>query len=69
MQATIKKVKDGRWFVDIEGYNVTAVFDEHDEAVISAYNEGCDNFNIKYSNNISRSFNREGIEHFVLKVA
>ena len=69
MKATIKKVKDGRWFVSIEGYDVTAVFDadEHDQAVKSAYDEGCDDFWIQYSSRVGRAFDRSGIEYFVLR--
>jgi len=66
MQATIKK-HQGNWLLELDGKNL--LFTEHDEAVIHAYNEGADDFIIKYSSQTSRRFGREGIENFVLKVA
>jgi hypothetical protein len=68
MKATLSKVKDGRWFVSLEGYDVTAVFDadEHDLAVASAYNEGATDFTIKYSPRVIRKFDRDGIVKIIL---
>lgn len=66
MKAIIKKVK-GVWQVNVDG--TQGIYDDHDKAVKAAYEYGATEFEIKYSANIGRSFDRTGIENFVLKVS
>lgn len=67
MNATIKKYK-GNWLLS-DNNGGWIGFTTHDEAVIEAYNNGATDFKIQYSNAVGRSFTRESIENFVLKVA
>lgn len=54
----------GRWVVEFD--DQTNIFDDHDEAVEFAYNQGAVKFQIIYKPLLQRTLDRSGVEVLIL---